>query len=154
MANLPEDRILPDKPPFTNTGVDFFGPFDVKRGRKTVKRYGVLFTCLTLRAVHIEVADSLDTDSCINAILRFVSRRGQVTIMRSDNGNNFVGAEREMREAIQLFEQNPKSLATKGNTVDIQQPGSFPPGWGLGKTDSDRLSSSSMAGLSQVSRTT
>ena len=134
MANLPEDRILSDKPPFTNTGV-----FDVKWGRSTVKRYGVLFTCLTLRAVHIEVADSLDTDSCINAILRFVSRRGQVTIMRSDNGNNFVGAEREMREAIQLFEQNPKSLATKGNTVDIQQPGSFPPGWGLGKTDSNSV---------------
>ena len=106
MTNLPEDRILPDKPPFTNTGVDFLGPFDVKRGRNTVKRYGVLFTCLTLRAVHIEVADSLDTDSCINAIRRFVCRRGQVTIMRSDNGTNFVGAEREMREAIQLFDRD------------------------------------------------
>ncbi|KAK0155313.1 hypothetical protein N1851_002322 [Merluccius polli] len=102
MACLPEDRLLPDKPPFTNTGVDFFGPFNVKRGRGTVKRYGVMFTCLTLRAVHIEVADSLDTDSCINAIRRFISRRGQVTIMRSDNGTNFVSSERELREAIQL----------------------------------------------------
>ncbi|KAJ8406747.1 hypothetical protein AAFF_G00296630 [Aldrovandia affinis] len=106
MANLPEDRLLPDKPPFTNTGVDFFGPFDVKRGRGTVKRYGVLFTCLTLRAIHIEVADSLDTDSCINAIRRFVCRRGQVTIMRSDNGTNFVAAERELREAIQQLDND------------------------------------------------
>ena len=104
MASLPEDRLLPDKPPFTNTGVDFFGPFDVKRGRGTVKRYGVMFTCLTLRAVHIEVADSLDTDSCVNAIRRFISRRGQVTIMRSDNGTNFVSAERELREAIQQLD--------------------------------------------------
>lgn len=68
MVDLPDDCLMTDKPPFTNTGVDFFGPFDVKWGRGTVKRYGVLFTCLTLRAVHIEVADSLDTDSCINAI--------------------------------------------------------------------------------------
>lgn len=104
-ANLPEDRLLPDKPPFTNTGVDYFGPFDVKRGRSTVKRYGVLFTCLALRAVHIEVSDSLDTNSC-NAICRFVCRRGQVTIMRSDKGTNFVGAERELREAIQHLDND------------------------------------------------
>ncbi len=116
MANLPEDRLLPDKPPFTNTGVDFFGPFDVKRGRSTVKRYGVVFTCLTLRAVHIEVADSLDTDSCINAIRRFMCRRGQVTIMRSDNGTNFVAAERELREAIQRLDNDKieKALQPKG----------------------------------------
>lgn len=106
MANLPEDRLLPDQPPFTNTGVDYFGPFDVKRGRGTVKRYGVMFTCLTLRAVHIEVADSLDADSCINAIRRFICRRGQVTIMRSDNGTNFVAAERELREAIQQLDND------------------------------------------------
>lgn len=97
MANLLEDRLVPNKPLFTNTGVDYFGPFDVKRGRSTVKRYGVMFTCLSLRA---------DTDSCINAIQRFVSKRGQVTIMRSDNGTNFVGAEREMREAIQHLDND------------------------------------------------
>lgn len=95
MADLPRDRLLPDKPPFTNTGMDYFGPFEIKRGRAKVKRYGVLFTCLTVRAVHIEVAYSLDTDSCINALRRFQARRGQVSIIRSDNGTNLVGAERE-----------------------------------------------------------
>lgn len=116
MANLPEDRLLPDKPPFTNVGVDFFGPFDVKRGRRTVKRYGVMFTCLTIRAVHIEVADSLDTSSCINALRRFISRRGQITIMRSDNGTNFVGAEKELREAIESLNQSQieKAMQKKG----------------------------------------
>ncbi|XP_052445519.1 uncharacterized protein LOC127987300 [Carassius gibelio] len=80
MANLPDDRLLPDKPPFTNTGVDFFGPFDVKRGRSTIKR------------------------------------RGQVTIMRSDNGTNFVAAERELREAIQRLDNDKieKALQPKG----------------------------------------
>lgn len=103
MADLPQDRLLPDEPPFTYLEVDYFGPFEVKRGRATVKRYGVIFTCLTLRAVHIEVAHSLDTDSCINAIPRFIARRGQVKLLRSDNGTNFVGANRELQDAIKGF---------------------------------------------------
>ena len=83
MASLPEDRLIPNEPPFTRVGVDYFGPFAVKQKRSHVKRYGVIFTCLASRAVHIEVAASLSTDSYINA------RRGQVTKMRSDNGTNF-----------------------------------------------------------------
>ncbi|KAK7884419.1 hypothetical protein WMY93_027542 [Mugilogobius chulae] len=101
MADLPRDRVLPDDPPFTNTGVDYFGPFEVKRGRSMVKRYGVIFTCLTVRAVHLEMASSLDTDSFIHALRRFIARRGQVKILRSDNGTNFIGAERELKKAIQ-----------------------------------------------------
>ncbi|XP_054869314.1 uncharacterized protein LOC129349591 [Amphiprion ocellaris] len=100
MADLPRNRVVPDEPPFTRSGVDLFGPFDVKRGRSSVKRYGVLFTCLTSRAVHIEMATSLDTDSFIHALRRFIARRGQVKEMRSDNGTNFVGADRELKKAI------------------------------------------------------
>ena len=56
------------KPPFTNLGVDCFGPFTVRRGRTTAKRYGVLFTCLAIRAVHIDVVYSLDTESFTEAL--------------------------------------------------------------------------------------
>ena len=100
MADLPKDRVTPNLPPFTNVGVDCFGPISIRRGRSTVKRYGVLFTCLSCRAVHIEVAHSLDTDSFINAMRRFISRRGRPKEIRSDNGSNFVGGEKELREAI------------------------------------------------------
>ena len=105
-ADLPEDRVTPSKPPFTYTGVDCFGPFEVRRGRSKVKRYGVIFTCLALRAVHIEVANSLDTESFINALRRFISRRGQPEEMRSDNGGNFVRGEKELRDAVNSWNQS------------------------------------------------
>ena len=106
MADLPTDRVTPEKPPFTFVGVDCFGPFVVRRGRSLVKRYGVLFTCLSVRAIHLEVAHSLDTDSFINAMRRFIARRGQPEEVRSDNGGNFVRGERELREAIEGWNQH------------------------------------------------
>jgi len=100
MADLPSERVAPSEPPFTFVGVDFFGPFFVKVGRSQVKRYGCIFTCMAVRAVHIEVAHSMETDSFINALQRFICRRGQPKEIRSDNGTNFVGGERELREAV------------------------------------------------------
>ena len=64
MADLPNDRTI-DEPPFTNCGVDMFGPFLIKEERKELKRFGALFTCLSSRAVHIECTCSLETDSFI-----------------------------------------------------------------------------------------
>lgn len=105
MANLPVDRISP-APPFSYCGVDFFGPWIVKEGRREVKRYGSLFTCMASRAVHVETANSLTTDSFINALRRFVAIRGPLRLLRSDQGTNFVGAERELREALLEMDQN------------------------------------------------
>ena len=96
MAELPEDR-LSEAPPFTYVGVDVFGPFNIKEGRKLIKRYGLLFTCLTSRAVHLESLCSLETDSFIQALRRMISRRGPINVLRSDRGTNFVGADRELR---------------------------------------------------------
>ena len=105
MADLPESRVLPDKPPFTSFGVDYFGPFQVRRGRSLLKRYGVIFTCLAIRAVHIEIAHSLDTDSFLLALRRFIARRGQVSEIHSDNGSNFTSGERELRDAVLEWNQ-------------------------------------------------
>ena len=98
MADLPVDRLTPDQPPFSRVGVDCFGPFQVRRGRSLAKRYGVIFTCIAIRAVHIEVAHSLDTR-------RFIARRGQVKEIRSDNGTNFTSGEKELRESVKAWNQ-------------------------------------------------
>ena len=110
MSDLPSARLQP-APPFTYVGMDYFGPFLIKEGRKTNKRYGVVFTCLVSRAVHIELSSTLDTDSCIQAIRRLIARRGPVREMHSDNGTNLVGAEKELRQAIQ--EINDKGIREK-----------------------------------------
>ena len=106
MADLPPDRVNPSMPPFTYVGYDCFGPFMVKRRRCQEKRYGVIFTCLAVRAVHIEVIHGMDTDSFIHALRRFMSRRGKPQEMRSDNGTNFVGGNRELKEAIDQWNQD------------------------------------------------
>jgi len=104
MADLPSSRLGYQQPPFTNTGVDYFGPMLIRHGRKKEKGYGVLFTCLTTRAVHLEIAHSLDTNSCLMAIRRVIAKRGKSANIWSDNGTNFVGAERELREAVKRLD--------------------------------------------------
>ena len=100
MAPLPIERLAVNDRPFSSVGVDYFGPFHVKRGRVLEKRYGCLFTCLKIRAVHLEISHSLSTESFLMAFSRFCSRRGIPKKVFSDNGSNFVGAEAEIRTYI------------------------------------------------------
>ncbi|CAG7822491.1 unnamed protein product, partial [Allacma fusca] len=95
---LPIERLTRQQRPFANTGIDYFGPLMVTANRKTLKRYGVIFTCLSIRAIHLEIAPDLSTDSAINAIRRFIARRGSPDVLWSDNGTNFHGADRELRK--------------------------------------------------------
>ena len=81
MGDLPDGRSAVNQKPFTYTGVDCFGPFHVTVGRRKEKRWGMLFTCLTIRAVHIEIVQTLDRDSYVMAI--------------RNNGTNFVAAAKE-----------------------------------------------------------
>ena len=74
----------------------------------TEKRWGFLFTCLTTRAVHVEIVPSMDASSCVMGVEWFVSRRVTPSIIWSDNGTNFVRAEKELRENIE-----------KWNTINI-----------------------------------
>ena len=71
MSDLPNDRMCIE-PPFTYCGVDIFGPFVLKDGRKEGKKYDDLYTCLSSRAIHIEVVHLLSTDSFILSLRRFI----------------------------------------------------------------------------------
>ena len=124
MADLPTFRTTAFEPCFTHTGVDLFGPLNAKRGRVVVKRWGVLFTCLNSRAVHLELASSLETDCFINVLRRFISRRGTPKTIHSDNGTNLVGAAREIKEAIAAWneKQIQDQLLQKGCQWVFQPP--------------------------------
>lgn len=107
MADLPADRVEV-APPFTNVGCDVFGPFPVKEGRKHLKRYGLLFTCMSSRAVHIEVLDDLSTDCFIQSWRCFLSLRGNVKLLRCDNGTNFVGANNEISKLFSEMDESDR----------------------------------------------
>ena len=96
MADLPEEQLVASTV-FSNVGVDYFGPFTVKIGRRNEKRWCCLFTWLKVRAVYVEIVTKLDTDSCPNAILRFIARKGKPVKMISDKGTNIIGAEKELQ---------------------------------------------------------
>lgn len=96
----PRSRLAHHQRPFTYTGLDYFGPLTVTVGRGTQKRYVALFTCLTVRAIHLEVVPSLSDDSAVMALRRMIARRGCPTELWSDNGTNFHAADQELREAF------------------------------------------------------
>ncbi|XP_028159127.1 uncharacterized protein LOC114351958 [Ostrinia furnacalis] len=101
MGDLPAARVAHHQRPFTHCGVDLFGPMEVTVGRRREKRYGVLFTCLTVRAVHLEIVPSLTSDSLIMALRRMAARRGWPQQLYSDNGTNLRGADTELKKSIQ-----------------------------------------------------
>ena len=96
------------EPPFPYCGFDMFCPILLKEGCKEMKRYGCLFTCLSSRAIHIESTNSLSTDAFVQALQRFVSRRGNVWVIRTDNSTDFVGAIAKLNKAFS--EMNRKKI--------------------------------------------
>ena len=121
--SLPTERVNP-QPPFSWTAVDYFGPFFVTVRRSMQKRYGVLLNCLVTRAVQLELVHSLYTDSFLLAFCRFADRRGAPSIVFSDNGTNFVAAERELREAVESWNQSKiiDKLARQGIEWKFSRP--------------------------------
>ena len=105
MADLPHGRLQIGEPSFSHVGVDYFGPIMVKQGRSMVKRYGCIFTCLTIRAVHIEISHNLTSESFIHFLRRFICRRGTPRQIYSDNGTNLVGANKILRDSLRSWNQ-------------------------------------------------
>ena len=111
MAPLPNVRLRFTFRPFDQTAVDFAGPFITiqGRGKKRLKRWLCVFTCLSVRAVHLEMAWGLDTDTFLNA---FTRRRGVPKDVVSDCGTNFVGAVNELKELYNQLDKEKIQHAT------------------------------------------
>ena len=118
MADLAEARLQP-APPFSFIGVDVFGPWAVvtrttRGAHAKAKRWAVLFTCLVIRAIHIEVIEEMSTSSFINALRRFTALRGEVRLICSDQGTNFVGATSEMNiNVVDISDSNLQDFMKK-----------------------------------------
>ena len=118
MADFPPDRLVENVPPFSNVGMDVFGPFYIHDGKSTransgtKKIWALIIVCLPSRAIHLEYLNGLDTSSLRNAFNRFRAIRGPCLTIRSDRGTNFVSARKQM-EAVD-FSSFSKELQAEG----------------------------------------
>lgn len=107
MSDLPDFRVNRVDKPFSHTGCDYAGPVQYTpirgRGVKSRKAWLCIFTCMTTRCVHIEIATELSTASFLAALRRFLSRRGPVQCIHSDHGTNFVGARSYLRDLYKFL---------------------------------------------------
>lgn len=101
MGQLPHVRVTADRA-FKSTGVDYAGPINIRfspgRGSKSYKGYICLFICMVTRAIHLEAVTDMTAKAFIAAFRRFTSRRGHCRDIYSDNGTNFVGADKQLRD--------------------------------------------------------
>ncbi|XP_055998874.1 uncharacterized protein LOC130047578 [Ostrea edulis] len=111
MADLPAER-FDIAPPFTNIGVDVFGPWTIstrktRGGQANSKRWALMITCLVVRAVHIEILEEMTSSCFINALRRFCAIRGEVKMIRSDCGTNFIGSVKDLNANVISIEARP-----------------------------------------------
>ena len=120
MAPLPGNRLEMTGRPFENCATDYGGPYITKQERRKVraKRYLCLFLCLQTHCCHLEMATSLDVSGFMNALVRMTARRGWPKKMLSDNGTNFVAAEKGIRALVAQLDQKQieRATANKGIT--------------------------------------
>lgn len=129
MGALPLSRVGQCRP-FSKVGLDFAGPFNTKlstaRKAGTTKSYLCVFVCMVVKAVHLEFVSELSTKAFLNAYDRFVARRGLPTDVYSDNGTNFVGADRHLCDTLAHLRADDKDifghLAAKGTNWHFNPP--------------------------------
>ena len=128
MGQLPIERVTPDLV-FERVGVDYAGPVYVKHGhvRKPtlVKAYICVFVSLSVKAVHIELVSDLTTEAFIATLRRFIARRGKPSLVWSDHGSNFVGAQKELRELANFLKTQRTQMPYLSSALHNQSAGSL-----------------------------
>uniref|UniRef100_A0A7I4Z4F9 Reverse transcriptase domain-containing protein n=1 Tax=Haemonchus contortus TaxID=6289 RepID=A0A7I4Z4F9_HAECO len=116
MAPLPRDRSVICKP-FQHVGCDYIGPFTTDNNEKA---YIALYTCLTTRTIHLELVDNLSASAFLDSFLRFISRRGVPTIIRSDCGTSFVLRAKVIDHLFQNTTETGHSVMSYSATKNIK----------------------------------
>ncbi|KAG7300876.1 hypothetical protein JYU34_015217 [Plutella xylostella] len=115
MGDLPPTRVTPALP-FVFTMLDYGGPYTVRdrrgRGYKTYKCYIAIFTCMTTKAVHIELISGLQTTAFLSAFRRYIGRRGKPKVLITDNATTFHGANNELAELYDFLNAHTNDLKT------------------------------------------
>ncbi|GAB0089833.1 hypothetical protein DMENIID0001_044500 [Sergentomyia squamirostris] len=131
MGELPAERVTP-APPFSRCGVDYAGPIITKRnkGRGNVmeKSYIAIFVCLVTKAVHVEAVTDLTAEAFLAALRRFIARRGKPSLIMSDNGTNFVGAQKILDRETALAIKAASEFAAQALIEDEIKWKFIPPG--------------------------
>ena len=111
--NLPIERIE-FNPPFTHVGIDFFGPMKVRINNEVEKAYGIIFSCLTSRAIHLESSSDATTERFLMAFRRFVARRGAPKTIISDNAKQFLLADKVLYEQFReiILDERTQNYST------------------------------------------
>lgn len=94
MGSLPFGRLGFEQPAFTYCMLDVAGPFTITPYNKPMKRWLLVITCLTTRAIHIEILKSMDANSALMGFLNTCYLRGKPEFVISDPGTNFIGGRR------------------------------------------------------------
>jgi hypothetical protein len=89
MADYPSCRVTASQP-FTSTGLDYLGPLYLKTKDDGDKKVWIcLFTCLSIRAVHLELVDDMTSNEFLFCLRRFIAKRGKPSLIISDNALQF-----------------------------------------------------------------
>ena len=119
-------------PPFSRSGVDFFGSIYLKQKRSKLKRLGCNFVCKSIRVIHIELVESLDTDCFIGVMQRFINQRRRPFLIVPDRGTHFRGAVNELQIEVSKFDHI--KIGSKFSVQQIQWMFSLPSSVNIGGT--------------------
>lgn len=110
MAPLPKNRVSKSTP-FTFVGLDYFGPLYIKEksptGTTSTKVWICLFTCMAVRAVHLEMVTDMTAEQFLLCFRRFIARRGTPALILSDNATQFKLAKTVVEKAWENVLRSP-----------------------------------------------
>ena len=123
--------------PFSYTGLDYMGPLYTKEASQRTKVWICLFTCVTTRALHLEIVGDMTADQFLMALRRFIARRGTPTEVTCDNAKQFKAAKRATDQAWSyvLSDQSVSKCEPRiGEIVHVKE--GLPRGkWKLGRIE-------------------